>query len=164
MENKVKEKLLPLLRETKSDLEFEYVIDGIITPAYRFMMSVTVVGLLIGYVTYMYLGLNGIYGILIALVVLYVGLQLLYVDVYLAKYGKRVFIYKKGFLRKEEVDIHSVTNCVYLEEGSDNIHVNIHVKINGVLERVTIKRDAKETAEKNQIIQRFIGDMGKKKK
>ena len=36
-------------------------------------------------------------------------------------------LYKKGFLRKEEVDILSVTNCVYLEEGSDNIHVNMHL-------------------------------------
>ncbi len=110
LETMVETKLLPILQEKDKNAQFEYMLDGFIAPAYRYMLSVASAGLLIGYLASLFFSFNFVYAIIIMLVILYVGLQLLYTDVYIGKSGKRVFIYKKGFLRKEVIEILPIIN------------------------------------------------------
>lgn len=161
---KAEQKVKGLQRENENNLNFEYALIGFVAPEFRWMLTLVSVGMTVGYLSWVFFSINVVYCVIVMLVIIYIGLQLMYVDAYVAKNGKRLFFYSKGFLRKEILCVSPISSCQLLEEGSDSAHINVNINLEGRVTRITLKYDNDKTSLKNKNMEQFIQDINKKKK
>ena len=101
------------------------------------------------------------------LAVILIAIELFYKDVYIGKFGKRLFLCQLNALGKEELKQEVPIKCVeYIEDRSDSTHITIRLNFDGQKDFIVIRQKPRKKGLLRQRvnIDRLEEDIFKKQK
>lgn len=137
-EEKMIEKLTPLLNKGE---ELEYVLYGEIAPSTKKIAFTAVIIIIAVLGVFNFLNIHWAWQTVVMLVVILIAIELFYKDVYIGKFGKRLFLCELNALGKEQMKEEVPIKCVdYIDNRSDDTHITIQLNFDGQKDFIVIRQ------------------------
>lgn len=164
IENKMNEKLNPLLNKGE---ELEYVIYGEIAPTTKKIIFSAVVIIIAVISIFSLLDVHWAWQTVVMLVIILIAIELFYKDVYIGKFGKRLFLCQINAFGKEELKQEiPLKHIRYMDDRSDDTHITIQLDFDGQKDFIIIRKKPRKKGLIRQSINmdRLEEDIFKKQK
>lgn len=138
IEKKMVDKLTPLLNKNE---ELEYVIYGEIAPTTK-KIAISALLIIIAVIAiFSLLDVHWAWQSIVMLVIILIAIELFYKDVYIGKFGKRLFLCQLNAFGKEELKQEvPLKHIHYIDDRSDDTHITIQLDFDGQKDFIIIRK------------------------